>query len=177
MNFQSAEFLLLLTAVFTLYWALHRFSFRWQNIVLVAASYVFYGYVHPWLLILLASYTAIAFAAAIGIERSPHRKRVILTVVLMFALGGLGVFKYFNFFAQNFADVASLVGIRDAEWSLKIFLPLGISFYAFEVLSYVFDVYRGRQRATRNLLDFALFVSFFPHLVAGPIQRAGNLLT
>lgn len=176
MTFQSIDFIVLLAAVFIGYWAIQRFGFRWQNLLLLGASYVFYAYVHQWLAFLLLSYTLVTFAGALAIERRPEYRKWALAGVIVFALGTLGFFKYFNFFAENFAQAAELVGIRNAEWSLSIFLPIGISFYTFQLLAYAIDVYKKRQPAATNIIDFGLFASFFPQLVAGPIERARDLL-
>jgi alginate O-acetyltransferase complex protein AlgI len=132
--------------------------------------------VHPWFLILIATSTVIDYCAARGMEAYPHHRRRFLWLSVVSNFGMLGFFKYFNFFVENVAGVLASAGISVSEPTLRILLPVGISFYTFQAMSYTIDVYRGELRARRNLLDVAVFVSFFPHLVAGPIQRASFLL-
>ena len=173
MIFHSLDFVVFFVAVVAVYWSLPRSG---QNVLLFLASYVFYGYVHPWFLILIATSTVIDYCAARGMEAWPaHRKR-FLWVSIISNFGMLGFFKYFNFFVENVHAVLSGAGIEVAQPTLRIVLPVGISFYTFQAMSYTIDVYRGELRARRNLLDVAVFISFFPHLVAGPIQRASFLL-
>jgi alginate O-acetyltransferase complex protein AlgI len=171
--FHSLDFIVFFCAVVAAYWMLPH---RAQNVLLLVASYFFYGYVHPWFLLLIGASTVIDYCAARGMEAWPaHRKRFLwLSVVSNF--GMLGFFKYFNFFAENVAAALSSVGLTVSEPALRILLPVGISFYTFQAMSYTIDVYRGELRARRSLLDLAVFISFFPHLVAGPIQRASFLL-
>lgn len=173
MIFHSLEFLAFLLVVLAAYWSLGR---RGQNLLLLVASYVFYGWVHPWFLILIASSTVVDFLCGLGITRHPQRKRAFLLVSLSCNLGLLGFFKYWNFFIDSMAGAFAAVGLPSFGGSLDIFLPVGISFYTFQTLSYTIDVYRGRLDARRDLLDFAVFVSFFPQLVAGPIERAVSFL-
>ncbi|HEX6973988.1 MAG TPA: MBOAT family O-acyltransferase [Vicinamibacterales bacterium] len=173
MIFHSLDFAIFFIAVTAVYWRLPQ---RGQNVLLFVASYFFYGYVHPWFLILIGTSTLIDYCAARGMEAYPaHRKR-FLWVSIISNFGMLGFFKYFNFFAENVADVLALAGLTVSPPMLRILLPVGISFYTFQAMSYTIDVYRGELRARRNLLDVAVFISFFPHLVAGPIQRASFLL-
>ena len=173
MIFHSLDFLVFFVAVTALYW---RLPHRGQNVLLVVASYVFYGYVHPWFLILIATSTTIDYFATRGMEAWPrHRKRFLwLSIVTNFGL--LGFFKYFDFFVDNVQAALAAAGISWSAPSLRVILPVGISFYTFQAMSYTIDVYRGELRARRSLIDVAVFVSFFPHLVAGPIQRASFLL-
>ena len=173
MIFHSLDFVIFFIAIVAVYWLLPR---RSQNVLLLVASYFFYGYVHPWFLILIAASTVVDYCAARGMEMWPiHRKRFVwLSIVSNF--GMLGFFKYFNFFVENVHAALSRVGIDTSLPALRIVLPVGISFYTFQALSYTIDVYRQELRARRNLLDVAVFISFFPHLVAGPIQRASYLL-
>jgi alginate O-acetyltransferase complex protein AlgI len=167
--FHSLDFIIFFVVVAAAYWCLRQ---RGQNVLLFAASYFFYGYVHAWFLILIASSTAIDYCAARGMERWPDRKKRFLWLSIASNFGMLGFFKYFNFFVEN---VERLVG-GEPHPALRVLLPVGISFYTFQAMSYTIDVYRGELRARRSLLDVAVFISFFPHLVAGPIQRASFLL-
>jgi len=156
------------------YWLLGRKPF--QNVMLLAASYIFYGYVHPWFCILLGISTVVDYYTALGMERFGHRKKQMLQISLISNLGMLGVFKYFNFFADNFQALFLKLGFDFPPITYSIYLPVGISFYTFQTLSYTIDVYWGNLKARRNFIDFALFVTFFPQLVAGPIERATHLL-
>jgi alginate O-acetyltransferase complex protein AlgI len=174
MNFNSLDYLLFLVVVVTAYYALPRRGL--QNALLVGASWFFYGYVHPWFLLLLASATLAAYLAGLAIETRPTRRKLALTASLIVNLGILALFKYYNFFADNLRAALGALGLTTPELYLQILLPVGISFYTFQAMSYVVDVYRGDRRAERNPVDFALFVSFFPQLVAGPIERANMLL-
>ena len=173
MIFHSLDFVLFLVVVVAVYW---RLPHRWQNVLLLFASYFFYGYVHPWFLILIASSTVIDYLSARGMERWPERRRVCMAVSIVSNFGMLGFFKYFNFFADNLHAVLEAAGLRVGLPVLRVILPVGISFYTFQAMSYTVDVFRGELRARRSLLDVAVFISFFPHLVAGPIQRASYLL-
>jgi len=171
--FHSLDFVVFFVAFVAIYWVLPQ---RGQNVLLFAGSCFFYGYVHPWFLILIATSTVIDYCAARGMEAWPAHRRAFLWLSVLSNFGMLGFFKYFNFFAENVAGALAAVGIIVHEPTLRILLPVGISFYTFQAMSYTIDVYRGELHARRNLLDLAVFVSFFPHLVAGPIQRASFLL-
>ncbi len=173
MIFHSLDFIAFFIAFVAVYWVLPR---RAQNVLLLAGSYFFYGYVHPWFLILIASSTVIDYVAARGMEARPERRKRFLWMSVISNFGMLGFFKYFNFFVENVHAVLSAAGLEVSAPTLRILLPVGISFYTFQAMSYTIDVYRGELRARRNLLDVAVFISFFPHLVAGPIQRASFLL-
>ncbi len=144
--------------------------------MLLTASYIFYGYVHPWFCILISTSTIANYLCALEMHRFPSRRRIFLVTGLVCSLGMLGFFKYFNFFAENIQSLISSAGFEIHPMTFRIFLPVGISFYTFQTLSYTIDVYRGRVVPRKNLIDFALFVSFFPQLVAGPIERASRLL-
>jgi alginate O-acetyltransferase complex protein AlgI len=174
MIFHSLEFAVFFAATLTFYWSL---THRAQNALLLVASYVFYGWVHPWFLGLIAVTTLVDYSSALAIERWRGRRRWILALSLAIDFGLLGFFKYFNFFAENVAAAAALVGWSIPMPLLRVVLPVGISFYTFQSASYAIDVYHGRLPARKNLVDVAVFVSFFPHLVAGPIMRASHLLT
>lgn len=167
MSFVSFDFLAFYAIVLVVYVAL---PLRGQNLWLLAASAVFYGWEHPSWVALMAGAALVDFFAAIAMERWPAHKRAVLLGSLATNLGLLGAFKYAGFVALNLRWLGAPVEIPD------VLLPAGISFYTFQTLSYTIDVYRGEIRARRSLVDYLLFVSFFPHLVAGPIQRAEQLL-
>jgi D-alanyl-lipoteichoic acid acyltransferase DltB (MBOAT superfamily) len=171
--FHSLDFVVFFVLVVAIYW---RLGHRGQNVLLFVSSYFFYGYVHPWFLILIATSTVIDYASARGMERWPERKRVFMGLSIVSNFGMLGFFKYFNFFIDNVHALLAAAGYDIGMPVLRVLLPVGISFYTFQAMSYTVDVYRGELRARRNLLDVAVFISFFPHLVAGPIQRASYLL-
>ncbi len=175
MTFNSFPFLAFLAVVFTLYWCA-RPSLRLQNLVLLAASYFFYGW-WDWRflgLILLSSVVDYSVGLALGRSRTPRSRRLLLGLSLATNLGLLGFFKYYGFFVDSFAR---LFGIPEGQlFTLHIILPVGISFYTFQTLSYTIDIYRRQIEPTRDALSFFAFVSFFPQLVAGPIERASHLL-
>jgi alginate O-acetyltransferase complex protein AlgI len=171
--FHSLDFVVFFVLVVAAYWSLPQ---RGQNVLLLVASYFFYGYVHAWFLILIAASTVIDYCAARGMEAWPQQRRRFLWLSVISNFGMLGFFKYFDFFVENVAAALEALGLVVNEPSLRILLPVGISFYTFQAMSYTIDVYRGELRARRSLLDLAVFISFFPHLVAGPIQRASFLL-
>lgn len=173
MIFHSLDFVVFFLVAVTVYW---RLPHRAQNVFLLLASYLFYGWVHPWFVAMMLVSTTVDFWAAQRMEDDPARKKPYLWASLTVNLGMLGFFKYFNFFVDNVSHVLDTVGLQVAPPLLQIILPAGISFYTFQALSYTVDVYRGEMHARRNVVDFALFVAFFPHLVAGPIMRAHNLL-
>ena len=173
MIFHSLDFVLFFLVTTVVYWRLPR---RGQNALLVGASYFFYGYVHPWFLILIAGTTVVDYWAARGMDALPHRKRLMLGLSLLVNLGLLAFFKYFNFFAANVHEALAIVGLDVPAPALAIMLPVGLSFYTFQELSYTIEVYRGTLRARRDFVDFAAFVCFYPQLVAGPIERASRLL-
>jgi len=172
-TFQSLEYAALLLLVFGLYWFLQR---RLQNLLLLSASYIFYAYVDPRMAPLLGGYTLVSYFAARGIQNDPQNSRRYLFIAIAASLGTLAFFKYAGFFIDNAAEVLSSVGLANFDSTLKIILPIGISFYTFQSLGYVIDVYMKRTHARRDFLDTALFISFFPQLVAGPIERASTLL-
>src|ERR1043165_4713227 len=167
MLLNSARFFLFLGASLPLFYAAPR---PLRKYVLLAASYFFYASWNVRFLPLLAALTLIDYTAGIALERvRPSGKRAVLVVTLGANLGFLGFFKYATCLGENFAW---LFGAAPASLHLSVILPLGISFHTFQSMSYVIDVYRGEQKAVRNLADYALFISFFPQLVAGPIVRA-----
>src|SRR5579863_5579442 len=167
MLFNTAEFFVFLAIVLAVFYASPR-AFR--RVVLLIASYVFYLSWNYKFVVLLLGLTVVDYGAAIAIEgASAARKKPFLLISLAANLGMLGFFKYYNFFADN---LAQLLRYPPHSWTFSIILPLGISFHTFQSISYVVDVYRGEQAAIRNPIDYALFISFFPQLVAGPIVRA-----
>jgi D-alanyl-lipoteichoic acid acyltransferase DltB (MBOAT superfamily) len=175
MNFVSLEFLLFFPLVLLLYWLL-PFRFRW--ILLLAASYFFYLYWAPWTLLLLLGTTLITYIAARAIAGAKSKRKRVFWMVLALAacLGCLVVFKYLGFLADNMTAILHLFGAPTHNYMLNIYLPVGISFYTFQTLSYVIDVYRGDIQAETHFGYYALFISYFPQLVAGPIERPSNLL-
>jgi len=173
MTFQSTDFLVFFTVVFSIYWGL---PLRGQNLFLLAASYYFYAYVHPWYLLLLIGQTAISYGGAFGVARGGRAGRAWLWGTIAANLACLGFYKYFDFFVGNVAAVLAAAGLGNWNSSLEILLPVGISFYTFQAIGYLVDVKRGDISARRSPIDFALFIAFFPQLVAGPIERATHLL-
>lgn len=173
MSFNSIDYIIFLGLVLAAYWLLPR---RWQNLLLLGASYFFYGYVHPWFLALILGTTTANYLCGLAQARFPDRKKAILIAGLAVSLGILGVYKYFGFFMANISALLDLAGLEPWETTLSLMLPVGISFYTFQAMGYSIDVYRGDLEPRADFLDFALFVSFFPQLVAGPIERAGHLL-
>lgn len=178
MLFHSLDFALFLPAVFILYWLLVKQGYRMQNIVLLCASYVFYGWWDWRFLALIGCSTLIDFFVArqLGKMIEERARRLYLFLSIGVNIGLLGFFKYFNFFIDNFNDAFSLFGSSIEIGTLDIILPVGISFYTFQTLSYTIDVYRRQFMPTNDFVAFAVFVGFFPQLVAGPIERAKNLL-
>jgi len=172
--FTDSVFYVFFALVFVLYWTLRARAF--QNGLLVVGSYVFYGWIHPWFCILIAVSTIVDYTVGLAIVRDGSRRRLYLLISLVTNLGMLGFFKYFNFFTENVYQLATGIGLNMDPVSLKIFLPVGISFYTFQTLSYTIDIYRRQMEPRTNFIDFALFVSFFPQLVAGPIERARRFL-
>ncbi len=179
MLFNSVEFAIFLPIVLTLFWLRPvRRSLRRQNLLVVVASYLFYGWWDYRFLALIAFSTIVDFLVGIRLDVTSDkaaRRRLLWTSILV-NLGFLGFFKYCDFFAESFAAAFTLFGHPVQTSSLGIVLPVGISFYTLQTLSYTIDVYRGRMKPTRDFLAFAAFVSFFPQLVAGPIERATSLL-
>ncbi|WP_417371360.1 MBOAT family O-acyltransferase [Gelidibacter japonicus] len=178
MLFNSIDFAIFLPIVFLLYWVIGRKNIRAQNILIVAASYVFYGWWDWRFLFLILLSTVVDYTIGLALEKqnkNQHRK-ILLWTSLLVNLGLLGFFKYFNFFIDNFTSAFSFFGHSIGGYSLNIILPVGISFYTFQTLSYTIDVYNKKLKPTSDFISFSAFVSFFPQLVAGPIERATNLL-
>lgn len=178
MIFHSLDFVAFFVATLAVYWLLPR---RPQNVLLLVASYIFYGWVHPWWPVLLFATTLVDYGAARGMTGEgaaalAARRRLWLWLSIGSNLGLLGFYKYFDFFVDNVAAAGAAIGWNVPHVALRIALPAGISFYTFQSMSYTIDVYKGHAPARTSFVDVAAFVSFFPHLVAGPIMRATNLL-
>lgn len=178
MLFNSFEFLVFLPIVFMLYWFVFR-GRRWQNLLVVTASYVFYGW-WDWRFLLLIALTSLCvYGSGLLLEHYEGRRRrqqIVCAVNIVFNLGILGVFKYYNFFVENLDALFGMMGYH-LDWvTMIVILPVGISFYTFQALSYTIDVYQKRLPATHDIIEFLAYISFFPQLVAGPIERATNLL-
>ena len=175
MLFNSWQFAIFVPVVFALYWSLPQ-RFRW--LIILVASYWFYMSWNVKYVVLILFTTAVSYAAALLIERYPSRRtrKLILTGTLIACLGVLFVFKYFNFFAGAAVDFLNMFALNLHPMTLKLLLPVGISFYTFQTLGYVIDVYRGTTKAERNFWVYATFISYFTQLVAGPIERTNNLL-
>ena len=178
MLFNSSEFLVFLPVVFGLYWFVAQRHLKAQNLLLLAASYTFYGWWDWHFLGLIALSTAVDFFIGIRMERTEDRTQRKRWLWVSFAvnLGILGYFKYANFFVDNWIAAWQSVGVTMHAATTSIILPVGISFYTFQTLSYTIDIHRGKLKATKDPVAFAAFVAFFPQLVAGPIERATNLL-
>ena len=178
MLFNSISFAIFLPIVFILYWFTTKNNIKHQNILLLVSSYFFYACWDWRFLFLLIFSTLLDYFTGIKMSDSKNQrsKKFWFWLSISVNLGFLGVFKYFNFFAASFADAISNVGFHINPWTLKVILPVGISFYTFHGLSYVIDIYKNRIKAEKNFIDYSVFVSFFPLLVAGPIERATHLL-
>ena len=176
MLFNSIEFAIFLPVVFVLYWFVFNRNLKLQNLFVVVASYVFYGW-WDWRFLFLIAFTSFcSWGSGLLIKKyhdKPKKAKVVSILNIVLNLLILGVFKYYDFFAKEFAE---LFGLSSEGLLLNIILPVGISFYTFQALSYSIDVYRGKLEPTRDVIQFFAFVSFFPQLVAGPIERATNLL-
>jgi len=179
MLFNSMEFLVFLPVVFSIYWLINGKSLKTQNTFLVAASYVFYGWWDWRFLSLIAFSSLIIYFIGLWLgktEDTKKRKLLLLTSIAV-NVGILIFFKYFNFFAENFQEVFTFLGAPISNpITINVILPIGISFYTFQMLSYSIDIYRQKIQPTENMVSFFAFVSFFPQLIAGPIERASNLL-
>ena len=177
MLFNSIEFLVFFVVVFALYWALNK-DYKKQNILLLLSSYVFYAWWDWRFLSLIIISSCIDFTVGkkiFGSNTQAKRKNWLL-VSLIANLGLLSVFKYYNFFAESFSDLVGVFGWQPNDLTLNIILPVGISFYTFQTLSYTIDIYRKQFEPTNDVISFFTYIAFFPQLVAGPIERASNLL-
>ena len=178
MLFNSINFAIFLPIVFFLYWFVINKSLKLQNILLLISSYFFYACWDYRFLFLLIFSTVLDYYTGIKMHDSenPKLKRFWFWLSISINVGFLAIFKYYNFFADSLADGLSLLGFQSNFWTLQVILPVGISFYTFHGLSYVIDIYKNRITPERNFVDYSVFVSFFPLLVAGPIERATHLL-
>lgn len=178
MFFNSVNFAIFLPIIFLIYWFVTNKSLKFQNILLLVSSYFFYACWDWRFLFLLMFSTILDYYTGIKMSeaQSQSKKKIWFWLSISINLAFLGFFKYYNFFAVSFAEAVSNLGIQVSPWTLKVILPVGISFYTFHGLSYVIDIYKGRIKPERNFVDYSVFVSFFPLLVAGPIERATHLL-
>ena len=178
MLFNSTTFLVFLLIVFVVFWKTTKFSLRWGNNVLLAGSYIFYGW-WDWrflILIIISSSADFIIGNKIFKSNKNRTRNLLLLTSLVINLGMLFFFKYFNFFIDSFKALFTPFGETDQWSTLNIILPVGISFYTFQTLSYTIDIYKRKIEPTQSALTFFTFVAFFPQLVAGPIERAGNLI-
>ena len=179
MQFNSIEFFIFLPIVFCLYWFVFQKDHRVQNLLLIISSYVFYGWWDWRFLCLILLSTIVDYFVGLKIYDSKdiNVKKRYLWISILFNLGLLGFFKYFNFFIESWIDLFDAFGYEhQSSWTLNVILPVGISFYTFQTMSYALDIYFKKLKPTKDFISFASFVSFFPQLVAGPIERASNLL-
>ena len=178
MLFNSIDFAIFLPIVFLLYWFVTNKNLKFQNLLIVVASYVFYGW-WDWKflsLIVFSTFVDYTVGRKLRNEESQLKRKMLLWTSILVNLGFLGFFKYYNFFLDNFITAFSFFGQEIQSNSLNIILPVGISFYTFQTLSYTIDVYKRKLEPTNDFIAFSAFVSFFPQLVAGPIERATHLL-
>lgn len=178
MLFNSLDFAVFLPLCFVLYWFFLKKNLKIQNLLIVCASYLFYGWWDWRFLFLILFSTIIDFRIArmLSLESNQRKRKVLLYISIIVNLGFLGFFKYYNFFLDSFISAFTVFGIEIRASSLDIILPVGISFYTFQTLSYTIDVYKKKLTPTKDYIAFSAFVCFFPQLVAGPIERATNLL-
>jgi alginate O-acetyltransferase complex protein AlgI len=178
MLFNSLNFAIFLPIVFFLYWFVTQKNLRLQNILLLVASYFFYACWDWRFLFLLIFSTLLDYFTGLKMSEAKNktRKKFWFWLSVLINLGFLGVFKYYNFFLTSFAEAVENIGFYVDPWTIKVILPVGISFYTFHGLSYVIDIYNDKIKAEKNFIDYSVFVSFFPLLVAGPIERATHLL-
>ena len=178
MLFNTLNYAIFLPIVFILYWFVFNKSYKYQNTLLLVSSYFFYACWDWRFLFLLIFSTVLDYYTGLKMSDAKNKsnKKFWFWLSISVNLGFLGVFKYYNFFADSFADAIANFGLHVNPWTLKVILPVGISFYTFHGLSYVIDIYKDRIKAEKNFLDYSVFVCFFPLLVAGPIERATHLL-
>jgi len=178
MLFNSIDFAIFLPIVFILYWFVTNRNLKLQNFLIVVSSFIFYGWWDWRFLFLMVGSASVDFVVGILLskEEIKRKRKILLSFSIIANLGILAFFKYFNFFADNFVDAFTLLGTKLNPVSIQIVLPVGISFYTFQALSYTIDVYRKKLEPTKSIIDYFAFISFFPQLVAGPIERATNLL-
>src|SRR5437763_2178426 len=172
MLFNSFQYWMFFVIVAVLFYSV---PFRFGKVLLLLASYVFYMWWDPCFIVLILTSTAVDYFLGIWLEvASGRRKKLLLATSLTVNLGILGFFKYYDFFAGS---LAALLHVSKSSVVLQVVLPIGVSFYTFASLSYTFDVYWGKMKAVRNPIDYALFIAFFPHLIAGPIIRARQFIS
>ncbi len=178
MLFNSIDFAVFLPIVFIIYWFITQRNLRTQNVFIVVASYFFYGWWDWRFLFLIFASTVLDYTLGIAMSRYSNKRHrmLLLWASIGVNIGFLGFFKYYNFFIDNFSSAFSIFGMKFETYTLQIILPVGISFYTFQTLSYTIDVYRNKLKPTKDFPAFASFVCFFPQLVAGPIERATHLL-
>ena len=178
MIFNSIDFAIFLPIVFLLYWFVANKNLKLQNFLIVVASYLFYGWWDWRFLSLILFSTLIDYSVGVRLSKEENisKRKILLWISILVNLGFLGFFKYYNFFLDNFITAFSFFGTPINAQGLNIILPVGISFYTFQTLSYTIDVYKRKLEPTKDFIAFTAFVSFFPQLVAGPIERATNLL-
>lgn len=177
MLFNSLDFAIFLPIVFAIYWILNKAGLKTQNMLILVASYVFYGWWDWRFLSLIAFSSLVDYTVGLHMESAEGRKRkTLLWISIGVNLGLLGFFKYYNFFLDNFITAFSFFGQEINPSGLNIILPVGISFYTFQTMSYTIDIYRKELKPTKDFIAFAAYVAFFPQLVAGPIERATNLI-
>lgn len=178
MLFNSIDFAIFLPIVFLFYWFVTNNNLKFQNLLLLGVSYFFYACWDWRFLFLLLFSTLLDYYSGLKMKNSENqrRKRFWFWLSVIINLGFLGVFKYYNFFIETFTESISFLGLKIHPGLISVILPVGISFYTFHGLSYVIDIYKNRIKAETDFVDYAVFVSFFPLLVAGPIERATHLL-
>ncbi len=179
MLFNSIEFLIFLPTVFILYWFIFNNRLSTQNILILVSSYLFYGWWDFRFLSLILLSTIVDYIVGYSIPKQSSKKlqKLLLYLSVLTNLGILGFFKYYNFFVDSWVDLFNSIGYEiKSLWTLNIILPVGISFYTFQTMSYTIDIYKKKLEPTKDFISFASFVAFFPQLVAGPIERASNLL-
>ncbi|TXK77295.1 MBOAT family protein [Mesonia sp. K4-1] len=178
MLFNSIDFAIFLPIVFILYWFVTEKNLKLQNFLIVIASYLFYGWWDWRFLSLILFSTLVDYSVGLRLkdEENQNKRKILLWISILVNLGFLGFFKYYNFFLENFTTAFSFFGTEINANSLNIILPVGVSFYTFQTLSYTIDIYKRKLEPTKNYIAFSAFVSFFPQLVAGPIERATSLL-
>ena len=179
MLFNSFEYLIFLPTVYILYWFVFNKKLKIQNTLILLSSYIFYGWWDYRFLSLIFLSTIVDYIIGLNIPKqdSEKNKKLLLWTSVLFNLSVLGFFKYYNFFVDSWIELFSSFGYEiKSVWTLNIILPVGISFYTFQTMSYTIDIFKKKLEPTKDFISFASFVSFFPQLVAGPIERASNLL-
>lgn len=177
MNFISTGFIVFVIIVFVVYWFLNFKSRKAQNLILLAASYVFYGMLDLKFLAILLSISLLSYAYGLYFYKNNHKKkRTVFRLTILLTTSSLAYFKYYNFFITEITKFLTALGINSGLTTASIILPIGISFYTFQALGYIIDVYYERIKPELNILDFLLFISFFPQLFAGPIGKAKDLI-